>query len=283
MKKLLLMAGLVLMVSACSDRKGASDAVQQQRDSLQAVINAKDGELNDLMGTFYEVQEGINRINQAEGRVAVADGNVEAAGNKAIIRENMQYIEETMQRQRELIAQLKQKLQSSTVNVDKLRKTVAALEQQVQEQAARIQELEAQLAEKNIVIVHQSDSIASLSSSVSELTTQNEQQAATMAAQEQDLNSAWFVFGTKAELTEQKILQKGEVLRSEDFATDYFTKVDIRQTQNIKFYSKSAKMLTTHPAGSYRLSKNDAGEYELHILNTQKFWSVSRFLVVQVK
>ena len=124
MKKLLLMAGLVLMASACSDRKGASDAVQQ-RDSLQAVINAKDGELNDLMGTFYEVQEGINRINQAEGRVAVADGNVEAAGNKAIIRENMQYIEETMQRQRELIAQLKQKLQSSTVNVDKLRKTVA--------------------------------------------------------------------------------------------------------------------------------------------------------------
>ena len=49
------------------------------------------------------------------------------------------------------------------------------------------------------------------------------------------------------------------------------------QTQNIKFYSKSAKMLTTHPAGSYHLSKNDAGEYELHILNTQKFWSVSRF------
>ena len=73
------------------------------------------------------------------------------------------------------------------------------------------------------------------------------------------------------------------MLRSEDFATDYFTKVDIRQTQNIKFYSKSAKMLTTHPAGSYRLSKNDAGEYELHILNTQKFWSVSRFLVVLVK
>ena len=283
MKKLLLMAGLVLMASACSDSKGASDAVQQQRDSLQAVINAKDGELNDLMGTFYEVQEGINRINQAEGRVAVADGNVEAAGNKAIIRENMQYIEETMQRQRELIAQLKQKLQSSTVNVDKLQKTVAALEQQVQEQAARIQELEAQLAEKNIVIVHQSDSIAALGSDVSELTTQNQQQAATLAAQEQDLNSAWFVFGTKAELTEQKILQKGEVLRSEDFATDYFTKVDIRQTQNIKFYSKSAKMLTTHPAGSYRLSKNDVGEYELHILNTQKFWSVSRFLVVLVK
>lgn len=283
MKKLLLMAGLVLMASACSNRKAGGDAFQQQRDSLQAVINAKDGELNELMGTFYEVQEGISRINQAEGRVAVADGNLEAPGNKAIIRENMQYIEETMQQQRELIAQLKQKLQSSTVNVEKLQKTVAALEQQVQEQAARIQELEAQLAEKNILIEHQTEEIGELSNSVSELTTQNQQQAATMAAQEQDLNSAWFVFGTKSELTEQKILQKGEVLRSEDFATDYFTKVDIRQTQNIKFYSKSAKMLTTHPAGSYRLSKNDDGEYELHILNTQKFWSVSRFLVVLVK
>jgi septal ring factor EnvC (AmiA/AmiB activator) len=229
------------------------------------------------------VQEGISRINQAEGRVAVADGNIEAPGNKAIIRENMQYIEETMQRQRELIDQLKQKLQSSSVNVDKLQKTVASLEKQVQEQGVRIQELEAQLAEKNIVIEHQTEEISNLNSSVSELTTQNEQQAATLAAQEQDLNTGWFVFGTKTELTEQKILQKGEVLRSEDFATDYFTKVDIRQTQNIKFYSKSAKMLTTHPAGSYRLSKNDDGEYELHILNTKKFWSVSRFLVVLVK
>jgi predicted RNase H-like nuclease (RuvC/YqgF family) len=283
MKKLLLMAGLVALASACSDRKAGGDAFQQQRDSLQAVINAKDGELNDLMGTFYEVQEGISRINQAEGRVAVADGNIEAPGNKAIIRENMQYIEETMQRQRELIDQLKQKLQSSSVNVDKLQKTVASLEKQVQEQGVRIQELEAQLAEKNIVIEHQTEEISNLNSSVSELTTQNEQQAATLAAQEQDLNTGWFVFGTKTELTEQKILQKGEVLRSEDFATDYFTKVDIRQTQNIKFYSKSAKMLTTHPAGSYRLSKNDDGEYELHILNTKKFWSVSRFLVVLVK
>lgn len=283
MKKLLLMAGLVVLASACSNRKAGSESSEQQRDSLQAVINAKDGELNDLMGTFYEVQEGINRINQAEGRVAVADGNVEAPGNKAIIRENMQYIEETMQRQRELIDQLKQKLQSSSVNVDKLQKTVAALEQQVQEQGQRIQELEAQLAEKNIVIEHQSEEISNLNTSVSELTEKNQQQAATMAAQEQDLNTAWFVFGTKTELTEQKILQKGEVLRSGDFATDYFTKVDIRQTQNIKFYSKSAKILTTHPSGSYRLSKNEDGEYELHILNTQKFWSVSRFLVVLVK
>lgn len=283
MKKFLVLAGFAMAMASCGQKAGTDSAMEMQRDSLQAIIDSKDAELNDLMTTFTEIQEGVARISQAEGRVTVADGNVEAPGNKAIIQENMQYIEETMTRQRELIAQLKQKLNASTVNVEKLQQAIAGLEKQVEEQAARIQELEAQLAEKDIQINRQGEQITTLNSSVNELTAQNQQQAATMAEQEKDLNAAWFVFGTKAELNEQKILNKGEVLRSDEFAKDYFTKIDIRETKDIKFYSKSAKMLTNHPAGSYRLAKNESGEYELHITDAQKFWSVSKFLVVQVK
>ena len=139
------------------------------------------------------------------------------------------------------------------------------------------------MAERDIQITHQGEQIVALNSNVSDLTLQNRQQAATMEEQEKDLNAAWFVFGTKTELSEQKILNKGEVLRSDEFAKDYFTKIDIRETKDIKFYSKSAKVLTNHPAGAYRLTKNEKGEYELHITDAQKFWSVSKFLVVQVK
>ena len=283
MKKFLVLAGFAMAMVSCGHKAGTDSALEMQRDSLQAIIDSKDAELNDLMTTFTEIQEGVSRISQAEGRVTVADGNVEAPGNKAIIQENMQYIEETMTRQKELIAQLKQKLNASTVNVEKLQQAIAGLEKQVEAQAARIQELEAQLAERDIQITHQGEQIVALNSNVSELTLQNRQQAATMEEQEKDLNAAWFVFGTKTELSEQKILNKGEVLRSDEFAKDYFTKIDIRETKDIKFYSKSAKVLTTHPAGAYRLTKNEKGEYELHITDAQKFWSVSKFLVVQVK
>lgn len=97
------------------------------------------------------------------------------------------------------------------------------------------------------------------------------------------MNMAWFVFGTKSELKEQKILQKGDVLQSDDFNKDYFTQIDIRTDKEIKLYSKSAKLLTNHPEGSYSLVKDAKGQYILKITNPNKFWSVSRYLVIQVR
>lgn len=67
-----------------------------------------------------------------------------------------------------------------------------------------------------------------------------------MTEQDKQLHTAWYVFGTKSELKEQKILQKGDVLKGNDFNKDYFTKVDIRYDKEIKLYSKSAKLLTNH-------------------------------------
>ena len=67
--------------------------------------------------------------------------------------------------------------------------------------------------------------------------------------------SGWFVFGTKKELKEQNILSSGEVLRS-NFNKEYFTKIDIRIDKEIKLYSKSAEILTSHPASSYTLQRD---------------------------
>ena len=44
----------------------------QQSDSLNNIIAQKDSEINDLMGTFNEVQEGLRQISDAENRVALA-------------------------------------------------------------------------------------------------------------------------------------------------------------------------------------------------------------------
>ena len=115
------------------------------------------------------------------------------------------------------------------------------------------------------------------------------QKAKTVAEQDKALNTAWFVFGTKKELKDQNILtntglfQKKQVLKDSDINKDYFTQVDIRTTKEIKLYSKSADVLTTHPAGSYALEKDDKDQLVLKITNPKDFWSVSRYLVIQVK
>ena len=240
-------------------------------------------ELDDILTTFNEVQEGIRRINEAEGRVTIAEGNPESASTKEVIRDNMDFIKEAMQQNRDMIAQLQEKLKNSSIKNTKMQETIKNLQAQIDAQAARIQELEAALAEKEALIESQGEAIAGLSNNVASLTEDNKMKAEKMQQQDKDLNTAWFVFGTKSELKEQKILDKGDVLKSGDFNKDYFTKVDIRYDKDIKFYSKSAQLLSTHPAGSYKLTKDKQGQYELHITDPQKFWSVSKYLVVQVK
>lgn len=283
MRKIFLFSALVLLLSACNQGQVNDEAAQHERDSLQRIINEKDMELNDIMGTFNDVQEGIRRITEAEGRITVADGSRESASSQQVIRENMEFIQEAMQQNRDMIAQLKEKLRKSSINADKLKKTIENLQAQIDNQSARIQELEAALAEKEAQIAEQGEAINNLTENVSNLTADNASKSKTMAAQEKELNSAWFVFGTKSELKEQKILVDGDVLKKGDFNKDYFTQIDIRYDKVIKLYSKSAKLLSTHPSGTYSLEKDSQGQYELRITQPTKFWNVSRYLVVQVK
>ncbi|MBQ7527634.1 MAG: hypothetical protein IJT11_07940 [Bacteroidaceae bacterium] len=283
MKKLFIFVACALSLSACNMIGGQQDAAQQERDSLQRIINEKDMELDDILSTFNEVQEGIRRINEAEGRVTIAEVGPESASTKEVIRDNMDYIKEAMQQNRDMIAQLQEKLKNSSIKNTKMQKTIENLQAQIEAQAQRIQELEASLAEKDALIESQGEAIAGLSNNVVSLTEENKQKTEKVQQQDKELNTAWFVFGTKSELKEQKILSKGDILKSDDFNKDYFTKIDIRYDKDIKFYSKSAQLLSTHPAGTYQLVKDKQGQYELHITNPQKFWSVSKYLVVQVK
>ena len=283
MKKIVIIVAGVIMMAACQNQNESKTRMQQQIDSLQTIVDDKDAELNDIIETMTEVQAGIRRIAEAEGRVTVADGSQESASSRAIIRDNMDYICEAMQQNRDLVAQLREKLNASRFKADKLKNLVDGLQTQVETQNQRIQELQASLVEKDSTILSQVSRIDSLSQSISNLTELAEEQAGTMARQEKEINSAWFVYGTKAELKEQGILRDGEVLKDNDFNKDYFTEIDLRHVKDIKTYSKSARLLTTHPDGSYMLTKDGNGCYELHISNPSRFWSVSKYLVMQVK
>ena len=68
-----------------------------------------------------------------------------------------------------------------------------------------------------------------------------------------------------------------------NFNKEYFTKIDYRIDKEVKFYSKSAKMLTAHPSSSYELTRDANKQYSLRITNPDLFWSTSKYLVVLVK
>ena len=272
-----------MALTACDFNQRAQEQAQHERDSLMQVINERDTELNDIMGSINEVQEGFRLINEAEGRITVANASPEGASSREVIRENMSFIQQTMQENRNRIAQLQERLRNSGINIVKLTKTISNLQMQLDEQTTRVQDLTAQLAERDIVIAAQSEQIDTLQQDVKALVEDNVSKETTIATQDKNLHKAWFVFGTKAELKEQKILEKGDVLRSKDFNRDYFTEIDIRIDKEIKLYSKHAELLTSHPDGSYQLVRDAKKEYSLRITDPQKFWSASKYLVILVK
>ena len=143
MKKFVIIVAGVIMMTACQNQNESTTRLQQQVDSLQTIVDDKDAELNDIIETMTEVQTGIRRIAEAEGRVTVADGSQERASSRAIIRDNMDYICEAMQQNRDLVAQLREKLNASRFKADKLKRLVDGLQAQVETQNQRIQELQA--------------------------------------------------------------------------------------------------------------------------------------------
>jgi len=283
MKQLKLFACLaLLLLGACTGKKSSPDlANMEQNDSLQRIIAQRDSEINDMMSTLNEIQEGLSAINQAENRLSIAREG-EGANKTVQIKENIKFIANTMARNRELMKRLQQQLRESRFNGDELRKTISNLTQQLDDKAQELQRLKAELDAKDIHIAELDEKIDNLNDNVENLQTDAQQKAQTISNQDKQLNTAWFVFGTKKELKEQHIMENGKVLQS-NFNKNYFAKIDIRIDKEIKFYSKSARILTMHPSGSYTLTPDVNKQYVLRITNPQLFWSTSKYLVVLVK
>ncbi len=291
MKKFFLFVATVVALTSCDVIGGGSnrDQLKAENDSLMLLLTQRNAELDEMLGTFNDISEGFRLINAAESRVdlnrnAVGEGSLSA---KEKIADDIEFIRKQMEENREQIAKLQQMLKDSKNNSAQLKRAVNQLTKELEAKMQRIEELQTELAAKNIRIQELDEAVTGLTAAREQLESENAAKSATIAAQDKDLNTAWFVFGTKSELKEQNILKtrflgKGEVMKEDNINLDYFTKIDIRTTNQIRLYSKGAKVLTNHPNNSYALEKDDKGELTLKITNAKEFWSVSKYLVIQV-
>ena len=274
MKKTLLFCiclTLLTFVGCKNDTKAPVASNIQQNDSLQKIIAEKDNEINDMMETLNQIQDGFREINEAENRVNIVKAG-EGSNRRQQLMENIRFIANTMKENRTLIAKLRQQLRESSYRSEQFKKTIDNLVQELESKDQQLRQLRAEL----------DATINTLNTNVSDLKDENQKKDETINTQDKQLNTAWYVFGTKKELKEQRIIDGNKVLES-NFNKSYFTKIDIRVDKEIKLVSKYAKILTMHPSGSYTLQRNANKQYVLRITNPQIFWSTIKYLVVLVK
>ena len=283
MKKLAIFAMSVLALVSCKDgvNQRMMAELNQRVDSLMKVNVQKDNEINDFMDSFSLIEEGFQAINEAQGRVTV-ERSGEGASNVARIRENMVFIQETLAQNKDLIENLQKRLRDSSIASDRLKKMINTLTATLQDKEKEITALCEELDKKDIHILELDEQVANLNTDVTQLKEDNVQKDNTISKQDKDLHTAWYVFGTKKELEDQNIINGKEVLKG-NFNKDYFTKIDIRVDREINLMSRDARLLTSHPAGSYTLLRDANKQYVLRIQNPEQFWSTSKYLVIRVK
>lgn len=288
MKKLLLLAVLPALIASCSGP--SSSELKKQNDSLYMVSIEKDRQMNELLGTLVEIDDNLQQIKEKENIIALnsqSSDNMSPANMKEKINNDIKAIYELMLQNKEKIEELQKKIKLDDKNNAALKKLVERLNRQLQAKTEEIVMLEEELREKNIEIEHLNFTVSGLQHALDSIHAQAVASGQKLEETTNELYRGYYAFGTKKELKEQKIIS-GEGLFSKkrilegDFDKDYFTQIDIREVDSIPLFRPKAKLLTTHPQGSYYLEKNSDGALILKITDKDKFWSTSRYLVIQV-
>ena len=71
MKHLIIVCLAALALTGCNGLNKKSGSESQISDSLQQVLMQRDNQLNEMMGTMNEIQDGFRQINEAENHVGL--------------------------------------------------------------------------------------------------------------------------------------------------------------------------------------------------------------------
>ncbi len=108
-----------------------------------------------------------------------------------------------------------------------------------------------------------------------------------LEAVKEKLHSGWYIIGTRDDLKEKGLIYKKGIFDikevNKDFDKSLFKKVDIYELKEVLLDAKRAEIMTTHPTESYEVKGIKKKVSKLVIKEPELFWSVSKFLIIEVE
>lgn len=276
MKRFFYLLPLIAVVFASCDPKESEEykALQFQNDSIQAVKDQLSREVEDYLTLIQDIDDGFETIRREQQYVSVTAGEGSYTDEvRSRISNDMYMINQIMADNKAKIEELEQKVKNGNIKSAKLQKIVDQLREQL---VAKDQEI----ADLNGRIDSLRFENGLLGEKVDALTSAGQAKDETIEQQDMQIHKAYVLVATKKQLSENKI----DVSKMKTSMRDeIFTAIDIRDVNSIPTNSTSAKVLTSHPQTSYELVRDDNKIYTLAIKNPAEFWSMSRYLIIQVR
>lgn len=277
-----------MLLASCNQFTGSQGNVKRQYDSLLVETENNKRELNEVLSIIMEIEEDIQKVNEAENRVRVGTATGElGTSDLQQLKSDIEYMTESLLKNKEKLEKQSSILKEKDINISALSRKINNLQSQIKEKESMIAQLENELASRDLLIQEQGAEIQALSETQEAQKMTIALQDKQLAEQEGKLYKAYYCFGTMSELKEQKILSGGGLFSSlkvlpEGFNRDYFLQIDIRDVKSIPLFAPKARIRSDHPASSYEFVKDSEGNMSLNILDAEDFWSVGRYLVIEV-
>lgn len=280
---------LAFMTASCVENSEKYKDVIAQRDSLAIEKQALDSNYNQSLVLLNDIETGFANISRNEREMKVNLKGVEGGktNRRDLIAAQMTAIKESMDQNKAKIEELQQLSAKRGKTNNMLAETIKRLQAQMDEKGLQIETLQAELEQKNIKITELSTTVDAQSKNIADQQNVLEEQKSTLKVQDTDMNSVWYCVATSKKLKEAKIVTAGGLFQSKkvldtDFDNTVFTKVDLRNVSSIPTYSKRVTILSLHPKTSYKLVTGTDKNITIEITDPSKFWSVSKYFVVQI-
>ena len=282
MKKLTILSVLALAFAftSCDFETQAFKDMRYQRDSIQHLQQTQLDELLGYMDIVQEVDSSFEAIRESQNMLSMVSYEEGKQGVKQRVQENIYMISNLLAENNAKIAELEERLNESDLKNTKFQQTINRLKRDLKNKNAEIAKLYKDLESKNFKIDSLLVENQIVGQRAAELTALSEAQLAQLNAQDAALHTAYFFMGTRKELKANNINVKD---KDSGYRTSLFTPIDVRTFDRLATDSKSAKILTKHPEGSYELVRDAEKKYTLIIKNPENFWNASKYLIIQIK
>ncbi|WP_020533502.1 hypothetical protein [Flexithrix dorotheae] len=295
MKRIVLISLILFSLFSCKNKE-LEQEIASLKEINKELTNSnfeQDSAITNFMESFNEISQNLAEIRQKETSIELSSEN-KSGDVKALINEDLQIINDLMAQNRAKIEELDKQLKGSYYTNSKLKKAMEKLKEdfmaQIEAKDGEITVLKADLEKMNFTIEELNSNITSLSEVSSQKDEIISEKEGIITEQTEKLHTAFYALGNTKELVEKEIVAKeggfigiGKSLNlNSNINEAQFNKIDITETLDIPLEGKKAELITSHPEGSYKIEGSDKKVSKLVILDPEKFWNSSKYLVVMV-
>ena len=279
-------SGLIFFnLFSCKTSEEDLERLQEENQVLKDQLETNMENVEAYFADLNQIEENLRIIKEREELISGETSGALELGlsQQDRINQDIMLIGELMEKNRELIASLNNRIRSADQRITGFEQMVARLNQTIEEKEIEIQMLREQLAQMNL-------QVDLLMARVDTLEQESERKSQLLQEQTLEMNAAWFAMGSRRELIDNNIISReggflgiGRTNRlKSDFNKDFFTRIDVTRDFEITIVGENPELITSHHSDSYQIVTEE-GETLLRINDPDRFWSASRYLVIQIR